>query len=278
LEHKANQIFDTYLAFNISALYSLFDTYVFEDAPRTAPNRWDRIRTGEYREIRYGGRLVFGAQLERLGNVTVELLLQNIRIKNLENLELLEERFRLSQDSHPFPKSGIGINLSYEFAFKGLGSEVGYNALRFSYESYSTWGNRHTIHPKVTIGFADRTMPLSEQFRLGGRDSFFGTKEDERRGRQLLQLNLEYRYRLPFRLLFESYLVIRYDLGTISTIPEEIKFNTFRHGVGTELRLDTPIGLAAFGAGKSFYFIEGSSLTRVQEGPFLFYFMIGYEL
>jgi len=288
LEHKANQIFDTYLAFNIRALYSVFDTYVYDDALQTDPGRWERVRVGEYREIRYGGRLVFGAQLERLGNATVELLLQNIRIKNFENLESLEERYRLSQvrfgtvvdskDSYPFPRSGIGINFSYEFAFKGLGSQVGYNALRFSYESYSTWGDLHTFHPKVTLGFADRTMPLSEQFRLGGRESFFGTNEDDRRGRQLLLFNLEYRYQLPFRLLFDSYVSIRYDLGTISTIPEEIKFSTFRHGIGTELRIDTPIGLAAFGVGKSFYFSETRPRNPVQQGPFGLYFMIGYEL
>lgn len=288
LEFKAHRLFNTYLTFNVSAFYRLLDSYVYADAPMTAENRWDRDQVGEYRDVRYGARLSFGSQLERFGNASIDLSLQNVKIKNLENADSLNERYRLSmvrmgtvidsKDNYPFATSGIGMNISYEFAFKGLGSEVGYNALRFMYESYSTWGTRHTIHPKFTIGFADRTMPLGEQFRLGGSELMFGTREDDRRGRQLLLINFEYRYALPFRILFESYLRIRYDLGNISVIPEEIKFATLRHGIGAELALDTPIGPASFGIGKSFYFGRDLPNNPIQQGPFLFYFMLGYQL
>jgi len=286
LEYKANRLFNTLLTFNVSALFSIFDTYQYADKPQTNPHEFQRIRVGEYRDRRYGGRLTFGAQLERFGNATVELSLQNIQIINLENLESLEQRYRLSKvligtivdskDRDPFPTTGIGMKISYEFAFKGLGSEVGYNAFRFQYESYTTFGDRHTIHPKLTFGFADKTMPLSEQFRLGGVESFFGTNEDDRRGRQLLVVNMEYIYRLPFRIIFDTYFSARYDLGSISTIPEEIKFSTLRHGIGVELGFDTPVGLAAFAVGKSFYFVRDLPENPIQEGPFLFYFVIGY--
>jgi NTE family protein len=288
LEYKAHRLFDTYFTFNVNAFFSFFDSYFYGDAPNTGPNHWDRLRLGEYRDVRYGTRLAFGSQLERFGNATIELSLQNAKIRSLENADSLEERYRLSmvrigtvidsKDSYPFPKSGIGMNVSYEFAFQGLGSEVGYNALRFMYESYSTWATRHTFHPKLIIGFADRTMPLGQQFRLGGLETFFGTREDDRRGRQLLLLNLEYRYMLPFRILSDSYLRFRYDMGTISAIPEEIKFSTLRHGVGAEFAIDSPIGPAAFGIGKSFFFARDLPDNPIQEGPFLFYFTLGYQL
>ncbi len=288
LEYKAHRLLNTILTFGISAFYSVFDTYVYGDAKQTRLNHWERVRIGEYRDKRYGGRLVFGAQLERVGNTTVELSLQKVRIKSKENTESLEQHYRLSRvrfgtvvdskDSYPFPTTGIGLNISYEFAIEGLGSEVSYNALKVVYESYTTWRNRHTFHPKLTIGFADRTMPLGEQFRLGGRGSMFGTREDDRRGRQLLLLNIEYRYRLPFRILFDTFLRVRYDLGNISTVPEEIKFATLRHGVGAELALDTPVGQAAFGVGKSFFFGRELPNNPAQWGPFLFYFVIGYQL
>lgn len=288
LEYKAHRLLQTYLTFNVNLFYSFYDSYFYGDAPNQEPNRWDRLRLGEYRDIRYGGRLVFGRQLERFGNATVELSLQNARIIGLENADSLEERYRLSmvrlgtvidsKDSYPFANSGFGVNISYEFAFQGVGSQVGYNGLRFMYESYTTWGRRHTFHPKLTIGFADRTMPLGQQFRLGGRETLFGTREDDRRGRQLLLLNVEYRYMLPVRILFNTYLRFRYDLGSISAIPEEIKFSTLRHGVGGEIALDSPIGPVAFGIGKSFFFNRGLPNNPVEEGPFLFYFIMGYQL
>jgi NTE family protein len=288
LEFKAHRLFDTYLTFNVNAYYRIVDSYIYADAPVSEHNRWDRDQVGEYRDIRYGGRLIFGSQLERFGNATIDLSLQNVRIRNLENADSLNERYRLSmvrlgtvidsKDAYPFATTGIGMTISYEFAFKGLGSQVGYNALRFMYESYGTWGGRHTIHPKLTVGFADRTMPLGEQFRLGGSELMFGTREDDRRGRQLFLINFEYRYALPFRILFESYLRARYDMGSISVIPEEIKFATLRHGIGAALALDTPIGPASFGIGKSFYFGRDLPDNPVLEGPFLFYFMLGYQL
>ncbi|MEK9138890.1 MAG: BamA/TamA family outer membrane protein, partial [Bacteroidota bacterium] len=154
LEFKAHRLFNTYLTFNISAFYWSFDSYFYTDAPQVEENRWDRLRLGEYRDERYGGRLTFGTQLQKFGNATVDLSLQDVRIKNKENAEALRERYRLSmvrvetmidsKDSYPFPTFGFGMNISYEFAFKGLGSQAGYNALRFIYESYQTWTNRHT--------------------------------------------------------------------------------------------------------------------------------------
>lgn len=288
LEFKAHRLFTTYLTFNVSALYSSFDSYFYGDAPNEEENHWERLQLGEYRDERYGGRLTFGRQLEKLGNATVDFSIQEVRLKSKENAEQLREHYRLSmvrvgtmidsKDSYPFPTSGSGMNISYEFAFQGLGSQVGYNALRFMYESFTTWNERHTFHPRFTFGFADRTMPLGEQFRLGGRDLMYGTREDDRRGRQMLLMNLEYRYHLPVRLLFDSYFGVRFDMGSISVTQEEIKFAALRYGIGTELALDTPIGPATLAVGKSFYFSRNLPDNPIQQGPFLFYFMIGYQL
>jgi NTE family protein len=211
-----------------------------------------------------------------------------VRIENKENAEAFVEHYRLSmvrigtvidsKDSYPFPNSGFGLDVSYESAFKGLGSQVGYNALRFMYETYSTWGKGHTFHPRFTFGFADRTMPLGEQFTIGGQESMYGTREDDRRGRQMLLVNLEYRYHLPFRILFDSFVGLRLDAGSISAVPEDIKFATLRYGIGTDLALDTPIGPAIFSIGKGFYFGRNLPENPIQQGPFLFYFRIGYRL
>jgi len=286
LEYRALRMFESYLTFSVGTFYNIFDTHVYGDAPTGDRFRWERQRIGEYRDIRYGGKLMFGSQLERLGNATIELNVQKARIKNLENMEGLEEELLLSlirigtmidtKDSYPFPRSGIGLNLVYEISSRRLGSDIGYNALKVMYESYSSWG-RHTLHPKITLGVADRTMPLGQHFRLGGRESLYGVNEDDRRGRQMLLVNLEYRLWLPFRVAFDSYLRLRYDLGSISTVPEEIKLGTFRHGVGAEVAIDTPVGPAIFGVGKGFQFVRDLPQNPVQQGPFLLYFLIGYQ-
>ncbi|MBI5470756.1 MAG: patatin-like phospholipase family protein [Ignavibacteriae bacterium] len=289
LEFRSNRLFSPLFTFNIGAFASIYNSNVYTDDPNEKrPRRYNRVLTGEYSDIRWGGRIVVGAQLERLGGTTLEWSLQDARIRSVENANGLEEHYTLSllkfgtvidsRNSVPFPTSGINLKLSYEVASTNLLSDVGYNALRFMYESYSSWGRWITFHPRFSFGFADITMPLGQQFRLGGRESMFGTREDDRRGRQMLAANFEFRYRLPIDFVFDSYFKIRYDIGAISEIPEQIKFKLFRHGIGAELAFDTPIGQSAFAVGKSFYVARNLPNSPIQEGPLLFYFVLGYEL
>jgi outer membrane protein assembly factor BamA len=183
-----------------------------------------------------------------------------------------------TKDQYYFSTTGIGLRLSYEFALGSLGGSVGYNAVRVSYEAFSPLSNRMTFHWRFQLGFADKTMPLTQQFRLGGRDSFFGLREDDRRGRQVVLVNAEIRYASPVRIVFDTYLRLRYDLGTISAVPEELKFKNFIHGIGGEIAFDTPIGPAMFGAGRAFVLSRNLPDNPVQQGPFLFYFSLGYQL
>jgi len=44
------------------------------------------------------------------------------------------------------------------------------------------------------------------------------------------------------------------------------------------LAFRTPVGPAIFGLGKSFYLSRSLPNNPVQQGPLLFYFMIGYQL
>jgi NTE family protein len=288
LSYDSRRMFNTYLTFGVSGFYRTYNSYVYTDAVNQPENHWDRVQSGEYKDIRYGGMITFGTQLEKLGEAAADFTLQNVRLESLDRTEYLEERYQLSlvrirttvdtKDSYPFPNTGVGLQLAYEFAFQGLGSDISYNALSMVYESFTSLGSHFTFHPKATLGFADRTMPLSQQYRLGGMDSFFGLREDDQRGRQLLLVNLEFRYFLPVRFVFDTYFRVRYDLGTISAEPEQIKFSLLRHGIGAELAWRTPLGPARFGAGTSFYFSKDLPENPIQQGPLLFYFMIGYQL
>jgi NTE family protein len=288
LDYRVRKLFNTSLTISASMYLKSWDSFLYGDGPPPGENRWERLQIGEYRELRYGASLSLGSQLERLGNASVDFIFERARVKDLSQAQQLVEDSRITmvrlstvldtKDRYHFSTTGVGLRLSYEFALERLGGTVGYNAVRLSYETFSSPSDRLTFHPRLLVGFADKTMPLTQQFRFGGRESFFGLREDDRRGRQVLLFNAELRYFLPVRILFDTYLRVRYDIGTISAVPEELKFKNFIHGVGGELAFDTPIGPAMFGAGKSFFLSRNLPDNPVQQGPLLFYFSLGYQL
>ncbi len=288
LEYRANRIFNTILTFNLRGEYRFDDVYTYDNGPSTTDTRFERTSVGEYRQVKQGGTLAFGAQLERLGTLFTEFRLENQEIKALSGIGYSPERYKLvtlkigttfdTENRFPFPTSGIKLTVSYESAMRQLGSELSFGKLFMTYENYVALSQNHSLLPRITVGIADATLPLAEQFSLGGMNSFFGLREYDSRGRQLFLVNTEYRYRLPFKVVFDSYLKFRYDLGMISRLPEEIQLVKFHHGVGVELALDTPIGPASFGMGKSFFIRRELRNNPVSTGPFLFYFSIGYGL
>jgi outer membrane protein assembly factor BamA len=181
-----------------------------------------------------------------------------------------------TQDKYPYPRNGFLFYGSYETAQKVFGGEVGYTNLFFNYKNYFTFEDDHTISPRISLGFGDKTLPLSQQYSLGGQYSFFGMRDEEFRGRQLFLASLEYRYDLPVDLFFDTYLSLRYDLGSIWVEQEAIRFKDLRHGVGASISLDTPIGPADFAVGRSFLFKKNLPGNPLSWGEVFFYFSIGY--
>ncbi len=285
--YRANRIFQTYLTFNLKGYYSSRDILAYNDSLIDNAH-WDVDEVGKYQELRYGGSFTFGTQLERLGNLTAELRAEHDRVSSLSGVSIGPEDYRLvgiklqstvdTENKFEFPTDGILLTASFETALRQLGSEVSFEKVNFSYESYTTILERHTLHPKVTFGFADEPLPIIEQYTLGGQNSFFGLRENDSRGRQIFLINLEYRYWLPFKLVFETYASVRYDLGTISDETENLKLNSFHHGIGLEIAVDTPLGSASVGMGKSFYYQTKLLGSPPTVGPLLLYFSIGHSL
>ncbi|MCK7521910.1 MAG: hypothetical protein MZV64_31630 [Ignavibacteriales bacterium] len=81
-----------------------------------------------------------------------------------------------AKDAYPFPTRGVGFTMSYEFSLEGPG-ESGRIQLPAGdvREPYASWGKEPDVPPTSSrLGFADNTLPLAQQFRMGGRDSFLG--------------------------------------------------------------------------------------------------------
>jgi NTE family protein len=87
---------------------------------------------------------------------------------------------------------------------------------------------------------------------------------------------LEGRWRLPFRLFFDTYVAARYDLGAVWANRENIKVEKLQHGVGLTIGFDTPVGPALFSVGRRFYFLTNPNSVAL--GPTLAYFTVGLRL
>lgn len=287
LEHKSNRVFDSYLTYKLKAFYDRMNISVYSDDSTAAYNKFHRKKTGEYTQSAFGISVGLGSQVGKSGNVLLETKYQNDVIKDNEdykgptyNMGIVSFRLGLSIDSqnkYPFATEGFLIKAYYETAQSILGSDIGYTKLYFDYKNLYSLSKASTFTLRFIIGAADNPLPLSQNFSLGGQNSFFGLREFEYRGRQIFLASIEYRYMLPFNLFFDTYAKLRYDLGSIWSEKEQIRFKDLRHGIGASLAFDTPVGPAEFSVGQSFYFKNTFTNNTIVTGTPYFYFSIGYN-
>lgn len=286
LEHRSNRIFDSYFTYKLNAFYNFEDISAYRDKPQTSKSRFSREKSGEYRQIFLGASFGVGTQVERFGNLIFEGKYQINRAKSILESPILPQKNTLvslkanatidTQDKYPYPENGIFFNGFYETAQTFLGGDIGFTNVGFDYRNFLRLSSVSVLSTRINMGFADKTLPLMQQYSLGGLDSFFGMREDEYRGRQLFLTSLMYRYKLPFSIFFDTYVQARYDLGNAWEIQEQIKFKNLKHGIGFGISLDTPIGPADFAFGRSFLFTKDLPKNPISWGDVQFYFSIGY--
>jgi len=288
VEFKANRIFNSYFTFHLNGYYDLRDFNTYGNDPNIiSKTRFARSKIGEYRQIRYGVLFSLGQQVERLGTVNMEYRIEADEAKFISGRGYSPEQFTLqalrissiidSRDRYPFSRTGSQTNFSWETAIsslKGLVGDIGYSKIFFSYETNTSLYN-NTVRPKIVVGFGDQTLPLTQQFSLGGEESFFGLKEDDSRGRQIFLTSVEFRALFPFKIIWDTYFRARYDFGNIWPQREDIRIRDFHHGIGIGLSLDTPIGPANISVGRSFYIRRDQPVTL---GPIMTYLSLGYPL
>ena len=286
LEHRANRIFNTYFTYNINLFYKFNDIFTYKDDPTVSETKFSRSIIGEYRQIFYGASVTVGTQVKKFGNVTLTGKYELNEIKNKSGSSVTPNKDKLvsfklqsiidTQDKYPYPTKGIYFNGYYETGQSILGSDISYVKAAFEYKNYFSFGSSHTIVPRVKIGFGDNTLPLSQQYSIGGQNDFFGMRDDEFRGRQVFLSSFGYRYKLPVKIFFTTYLKFRYDLGAVWEFPNQIRFKDLRHGIGATISFDTPIGPVDFSVGRSFKFERSLPNKPISWGDVLFYFSIGY--
>jgi len=288
LEHISYRILNTYLTYKLSAYYKFNDINVYAQTNSETGNTFSSNYIGKYRQIFYGGLLSVGTQLEKFGKLIFTGKYQYDEIKNKEGAVVSPYETKIvslriggivdDQNKYPYPENGVYFNGFYETAQSFLGGDESYLLFGAELRYYLKLHARHVISPKIQIGFGDKTLPLSEQFTLGGLYSFFGAHENEFRGRQVFITSLMYQFKFPFKVFFDTYAWFRYDIGSTWAEQEQIRFKDLRHGIGGAISFDTPIGPADFSMGRSFIISQGLTENSFVWGDVLFYFSIGHAI
>ena len=285
-ELKSYRFFGTVFTYNWSLYYRYKDIYNY-----TQTNTGKEIlvtNNGEYRDIRLGTSFLLGTQVKKFGTIFGQLVYENLNREILQGIVPAEgdlKLFRLriggrvdTEDINPFATTGTNFNYIYETSTNQLTDGITFTKLSLDVSHNITLTKSSILKPKFVFGITDKTTPNYEFFSLGGEDSFYGMREDEMRGRQILLASLEYRYKLPIKLFFDTYLSLRYDLGRTWENTEDIRFKDLQHGIGFATQFDTPIGKTSFSVGRMFIINKGFTSESLVWGPYSFYFSIGYNL
>jgi NTE family protein len=286
LDYTAYRVLNTYYTYQINGFYKFNDVDVYSNTTSSTGNTYNSNFVGTYKQIYYGASLSLGAQLEKFGKLIFTGKYQVDDVRNVESdpvnpydLNLISLKISAivdNQNKYPYPADGLYFNGFYETAQGLSGDDDGYILLSADFKYYFSLGSQSVISPRIQVGFGDKTLPLSEQFSMGGQYSFFGAHQDQYRGRQIFLASLMYQYKLPFKIFFDTYTWFRYDVGSTWEQQESIRFKDLQHGIGGSISFDTPIGPADFSVGRSFLVSQGLQESSFVWGDVLFYFSIGY--
>lgn len=177
-----------------------------------------------------------------------------------------------TRDDADLPRKGNTIELSLETSIPFIKDAISFSRIRAAY-SQSISNGPFTITPKFMSVFSDNSLPNPEYVSLGRDDMFFGKREDDQRGAQLLLGSLEFRWASPYSIIVPLHFSARYDMGSTWNSFETISIGSMQHGIGVSIHAKTPLGPLRISAGKSFYFV--SSPNGIIQGPLLFSFAIG---
>lgn len=238
---RLDRLFRTFLTYQIQAGYFKEEIHTFEGS----------LMTGTYEER--GWRLIgaVGQQVRRFGQVRFALKAEDLEASSIEGNSFADVSHRIrgfelrsvvdTLDRIPFPNRGVRHEFWYETSSDALDGDVSYVRMSLSLETFITLG-RHTFHPRLLFATADNTLPLVRWFRLGGIDSFYGFQRDQLRGRQILLLSGEYRFRIPWGPVAPLHLSLRYDWGGAWPDAQAFELADMTSGAGIKISIDSPLG------------------------------------
>jgi len=165
------------------------------------------------------------------------------------------------------PTSGQRLSLTGEFALQILGGTFTFQKYEFDYQHFLPMGVDSTIVGHAHLGYSGTTLPIQEQFYLGGQQSLRGFATGRFRGDETALLQVEYRFplsSLPFLQSFTGITAILFvDAG--DTEPVGGTQWNLKTDVGFGIQVKTPVGpfrldYGISGEGSQFWISSGALL------------------
>ncbi|MCD6308734.1 MAG: BamA/TamA family outer membrane protein, partial [Candidatus Latescibacteria bacterium] len=192
----------------------------------------------DYEDERYGTVISLGQQMDRLGNVMLQLKTEtikthfapsaNMRNANKEFRSLIYRSLIDSYDRYPFPTKGFVNQIFIESATDVLGGSERFVKIYLNNAFAHTYWRRHTFGGTFSLGTADPSTPDIEAFTLGGEKSrlncydidsggthfyadFPGLADEEYSGTRIAVAKAFYRLFIPRAF----YLDLTYAIGNV---------------------------------------------------------------
>jgi len=145
---------------------------------------------------------------------------------------------RDSRDDRFKPTRGERLSLTTEFGLMALGGDFSFTKYVVDYQRLFPIG-RSAFVARTLLGSTSGTLPLQEQFLLGGSSTVRALSSGKYRGDSLVVVNLEYRFPLGtlIKQLGELQGVVFADAGNTP-----IQFTNMKVGYGVGVAINTPIG------------------------------------
>ena len=274
-------LFGSQWGFTFHGYSSYKQMFQYQRSIRPSGETYDIKRLEELREDRFGIMADITRTLGKSGILQSRFRLEQQRIYEIQsnlfptNSPILTWKIQSkidTRDDADLPKSGRFLELSLETSLPLLQNQISFSRINASFARSITF-NKFTITPRLNCVFSDNSTPNPEFVSLGRDDMFFGKREDDQRGAQLILGSCEFRWASPISFLVPLHFSARYDFGSTWNGFETISIGSMQHGIGFTMHAKTPLGPARISAGKSFFFV--SSPDGVIQGPLLFSFSIG---
>jgi NTE family protein len=251
---------------------------LFEE--RLQASGWDVLVVGDVRQQRLGSRLEVSLPFQPVAFLEGWLRWERQRegAEPFATVFLWGVQFvHDNRDRAEFAHRGQLVRIGIEGTVPGLKAVTGFTRAWLVHERAFPVGGQSNVWFAFEFGAGDATLPALELFALGGLQSFLGMRAEEQRGRQLLRASVAYFLPSPVRPLgMATRLFLRYDIGSVWLLPEQIRLQTLRHSLGGGVVLETPLGDVAVAVGKSFRFLQSAPVVR--SGPTLVSFTLGSML
>lgn len=143
------------------------------------------------------------------------------------------------RDDRFAPTRGQRIALTTDFSLTALGSQFGFTKYALDYQHYFPWGKDTTLVGRLFYGASSGTLPVQEQFILGGPSTVRAFAAGRFRADSMVVANVEFRF--PFSTLFRQLQDVSgalfVDAGNAPVSVTDLKV-----GYGFGVAVKTPLG------------------------------------